>query len=328
MDYFIEVIKRYKKRLHEIEQYIEFISLQKTLFIEIKDNIKMTVYANKLKQIINSTVQYNAIIICLYGSFEDFIDEIALEYINILNSLCSTYSDLPKSIRNKHLYKVGEFLTNPQRYKGYKLTVDDCIKNLYKSINSFEDSMLNNELIIAHSGNLKIDKINDLFNDLGIKNLKNDIISTDSINLLDEFVEQRNTISHSWEVQQRYSFEKIKDELIVLLNDIGEKLKEILNDEIFLFKNKKTAIESFDTPHDIINNRVLCINSKNSYLQKGDFIIAKKNNDKKLMLKILDIQVNKNNVDSINEENIDVGILVNKNIKKNWKYFYFSRSSN
>ena len=34
--------------------------------------------------------------------------------------------------------------------------------------------MLNNELIIAHSGNLKIDKINDLFNDLGIKNLKND----------------------------------------------------------------------------------------------------------------------------------------------------------
>lgn len=109
MDYFIEVIKRYKKRLHEIEQYIEFISLQKTLFIEIKDNIKMTVYANKLKQIINSTVQYNAIIICLYGSFEDFIDEIALEYINILNSLCSTYSDLPKSIRNKHLYKVGEF---------------------------------------------------------------------------------------------------------------------------------------------------------------------------------------------------------------------------
>lgn len=328
MNYFLEVINQYKKRLDEIERHIQFISLQKDLYNEIKSNSQMASYAEQLGDILNSTVQYNSIIICLYGCFEEFIDEIALEYIGIIDSLCTSYNELPQSIRDKHLYKVGEFLSNPQRYKGYELTIDDCVKNIYMSINSSLERKLNTELIIAHSGNLKVEKICDLFKDLGIKNLKSkieDIVRKENLNLLDELVDQRNVISHSWEVEQRLAYEKIKNETIVVLRTTGEKLKDILLDEIFLFMYEKNMFESFDKPIKVINNKILCINSKSSYLKKGESILFFKTDKKKVRLEILGIEINKNSVDSVEEENIDIGIEVNKNINENGKYYYVKK---
>lgn len=331
MDYFLEVINQYKKRLDEIEKHIQFISLQKDLYNEIKSNSQMDSYAEPLGNILNSTVQYNSIIICLYGCFEEFIDEIALEYIGIIDGLCTSYNELPQSIRDKQLYKVGEFLSNPQRYKGYELTIDDCVKNIYMSINSSVEGKLNTELIIAHSGNLKVEKICDLFKDLGIKELKSkieDIVSKENLNLLDELVDQRNVISHSWKVEQRLAYEKIKNETIYVLRTTGEKLKDILLDEIFLFMYEKNMFESFDKPIQVINNKILCINSKSSYLKKGESILLFKTDNKKVRLEILGIEINKNSIDRVEEENINIGIEVNKNINENGQYYYVKKNSN
>ena len=228
---FEEIINQYIKRLEEIKKHIEFISLQKDLYNEIKEKSNMELYSSKLGKIINSTVQYNSIIICLYGCFEEFIDSIAAEYIRVINELCTSYKDLPKSLRNKHMIKVGDFLSNPQRYKGYELTVEECIKNIYMSIYSEEERTLNTELLITHGGNLKVDKIYDLFRDLGIKDLKTELetkINKVRLKLLDDLIDQRNVISHSWEVDQRFAFIKIKDDIISLLVELGKTLKEIL----------------------------------------------------------------------------------------------------
>jgi hypothetical protein len=328
MDYFSDVINQYKKRLDEIEKHIQFISFEKELYNEIKKYSHMDLHAEQLGNIINSTVQYNSIIVCLYGCFEEFIDEIALEYIGIIDGFCATYDELPQSIRDKHLYKVGEFLSNPQRYKGYELTVSDCIKNIYMSINSSDERTLNTELIIAHAGNLKVEKICDLFKDLGIKDFKSKIsgiVSKENLDVLDELVDQRNVISHSWKVEQRFAYEKIKDEIIIVLRTTGEKLKDILLDEVFLFMDGKNMFESFDKPIEVIHNNILCINSKNSHLEKGDSIFFHKNNGEKVRLEILDIQIEKKSVDRVEEENIDIGIKVNKNINKKWDYYYIKK---
>lgn len=324
MDYFSVAINQYKKRLDDIKKHIRFISLQKELFNQIKNDSRMELYANALKDILNSTVQYNSIIICLYGCFEEFIDEIALEYISIIDSLCTSYNELPQSIKDKHLYKVGEFLSNPQRYKGYELSVDDCIKNIYMSINSLENRKLNAELIISHTANLKVEKICDLFKDLGIKNSKCKIDEIEKLNLLNEMVDQRNVISHSWKVEQRLAYDKINNETIVVLGTIGEKLVDILLDEVFLFMDGKNMFESFDKPIKVINN-ILCINSKNSHLEKGDSIFFHKNNGEKVRLEILGIEIEKKSVDRVEEENIDIGIKVNKNINEKWDYYYIKK---
>lgn len=325
MDYFSVAINQYTKRLDDIKKHIQFITLQKELFNQIKNDSRMELYANALKEILNSTVQYNSIIICLYGCFEEFIDEIALEYISIIDSLCTSYNELPQSIKDKHLYKVGEFLSNPQRYKGYELSVDDCINNIYMSINSLENRKLNAELIISHAANLKVEKICDLFKDLGIKNSKCKIDEIEKLNLLNELVDQRNVISHSWKVEQRLAYDKINNETIVVLGAIGKKLVDILLDEVFLFMDGKNMFESFDKPIKVINNNILCINSKNSHLEKGDSIFFHKNNGEKVRLEILGIEIEKKSVDRVEEENIDIGIKVNKNINEKWDYYYIKK---
>lgn len=322
---FEEIINQYIKRLEEIKKHIEFISLQKDLYNEIKGKSNMELYSSKLGEIINSTVQYNSIIICLYGCFEEFIDSIAAEYIRIINELCTSYKDLPKSLRTKHMVKVGDFLSNPQRYKGYELTVEECIKNIYMSIYSEEERTLNTELLISHGGNLKVDKIYDLFRDLGIKDLKTELetkINKVTLKLLDDLIDQRNVISHSWEVDQRFAFIKIKDDIISLLVELGKTLKEILLDKIFLFIELKEGFECFEKPIKVINNRILCINSKNSHLRIGDSILLCKGNGKKIRVEVLELKVDGVNKSKIEEENIEIGIKVNKKIKENWTYYY------
>lgn len=325
---FEEIINQYIKRLEEIKKHIEFISLQKDLYNEIKEKSNMELYSSKLGKIINSTVQYNSIIICLYGCFEEFIDSIAAEYIRVINELCTSYKDLPKSLRNKHMIKVGDFLSNPQRYKGYELTVEECIKNIYMSIYSEEERTLNTELLITHGGNLKVDKIYDLFRDLGIKDLKTELetkINKVRLKLLDDLIDQRNVISHSWEVDQRFAFIKIKDDIISLLVELGKTLKEILLDKIFLFIEFKEGFECFEKPIKVINNRILCINSKKSHLRIGDSILLCKGNGKKIRVEILELRVDGVNKSKIEEENIAIGIKVNKNIKENWTYYYVKK---
>lgn len=325
---FEEIINQYIKRLEEIKKHIEFISLQKDLYNEIKEKSNMELYSYKLGEIINSTVQYNSIIICLYGCFEEFIDSIAAEYIRIINELCASYKDLPKSLRDKHMIKVGDFLSNPQRYKGYELTVEECIKNIYMSIYSEEERTLNTELLISHGGNLKVDKVYDLFRDLGIKDLKTELetkINKVRLKVLDDLIDQRNVISHSWEVDQRFAFIKIKDDIISLLVELGKTLKEILLDKIFLFIEFKEGFECFGKPIKVINNRILCINSKNSHLRIGDSILICKGNGKKIRVEVLELSVNRVNKSKIDEENIEIGIKVNKNIKANWTYYYVKK---
>lgn len=325
MDYFDQTIDQYRKRLDEIKQHIEFISLQKNLYNVLKDNSSMDRYSTNLKEIINSTVQYNSIIICLYGCFEEFIDNIATDYINLINDYCTSYDDLPKSIRDKHLYKVGEFLSNPQRYKGYNLTVEECINNIYMSINSTDGRKLNMELILSHAGNLKVDKISELFKSLGINGLKakfEDSINKEKLSLLDELIDQRNVISHSWEVEQRISFDIIKEEIIGLLKNLGEVLKNILLDEVYFFMYERGLMLPFDAPINVINNNILCINSKNSNLKIMDSILLCRSDGKKERLEIINIQIDNIDVNKIVENDIDVGIKVNKKVYLDGEYYY------
>lgn len=331
MDDFNRIIDQYRKRLDEIKQHIEFISLQKELYKELKDNDSMDKYSANLIKIMNSTVQYNSIIICLYGCFEEFVDEVASKYIDIINGLCISYDELPESIRHKHLNKVGDFLSNPQRYRGYELTVHDCIKNLYMSITSDEERILNKDLILSHAGNLKIDKIYYFFQELGVGELKSRIekvLENTVIKLLDELVDQRNVISHSWEVEQRFSLDKIKDEIIELLINIGEILREVLIDEIFFFMYGKGKFDSFNTPIKVISNRILCINSKYSSLKIGDSILVRKSNNEMERLEILELQKDRQKINKIEENNINIGIKVNKKIEKEWYYYYLRSESN
>ena len=178
--------QKLEEQLEYIQTYIQSIELQKNMISEIENQItdqatlnsfpKTIDYSRIIKKVIASPIQYNAVIISIYGCFEQYIDNIFSTYCNELYSIVDTYDNLPDKLKEKHIKKLGDFLTNPQRYKNYDLTNVQAIKNAFYAFENPKTGFTNNQkLILSHSGNLKIEQISELANDLGIPDFEKSI---------------------------------------------------------------------------------------------------------------------------------------------------------
>jgi hypothetical protein len=99
--------------------------------------------------------------------------------------------EIANEIKQKHIKKSGEFLVNSNRFKNFEINELEVIKNLYSCFEE-EKFSLNKELLLTHSGNLGIDQLIELFNDLGIKNSKAKILGKKKFV---EYIKNKNELS-------------------------------------------------------------------------------------------------------------------------------------
>lgn len=308
-------------------------------------------FKKKHLRIINTPVTYNAVIISIYGCFEAYIDRISSLLLDFWMENANDYSQISKSIRNKHIQKCGDFLSNPQRYQNIDITKERVVKNLAGCLNGERIYSLNKELILSHSGNLNSSQLMRFFTELGIKNCKAKILkhiqyieyisrkfemsneeamqiisarNSDDRFLfkeLTQLVEQRNGVAHGWSVDQRLSKVYLVENVIPFMKMLGCVIAEIFINEFAKIMYLTGSLKEFDNAINIYNKRVLCINSKDANLKCKEYIFA---NDGKtyMALNIMELQKNNKSVEEIIGENIDVGILVDKDIKKNWRFYY------
>lgn len=125
-----------KQRVKEIEDFLYVVEIQKKFVTELNAaennmSIKNSYYINEYKEKIsllqNSTIQYNAVIISIYGCFENFIDNIFKTYIECVYKITNLYQDLSPRTQDKYIKKVAEYLSNPTRFSGYELTTESVI---------------------------------------------------------------------------------------------------------------------------------------------------------------------------------------------------------
>ena len=176
----------YKRQLAEIRIFIQSVELQKDVISEIefyekqgekKLNLSLQ-YSKIIKRVVETPIQYNAVIISIYGCFERYIDNVFNEYCLAIYGVIDNYDNLPEKMKEKHIKKLGDFLSNPQRYKNCELTDKQAVKNAVAAFNNPKEGFGNNQkLILSHGSNLKIEQILELANDLGIKNFENSIVS-------------------------------------------------------------------------------------------------------------------------------------------------------
>ncbi|MDE5779588.1 MAG: hypothetical protein K2I10_14010, partial [Lachnospiraceae bacterium] len=292
------------KKLKDIENYIESIDLQKKIIRELssisqEDNLELNnsfQYIEKIKKVIVSPVQYNALIISLYGCYENYIDNIFKKYIEILCASVSSYDKLPAKLKEKHIKKLGDYLINPQRYKNYELTPELAIKNGYGFTSDIEEINLGNlKLMLSHGGNLGIDQIIELMRDVGIDNASQKICNnvlfrkfhfenrelSESIykrwaaheykklfTTLDDFVQERNNVAHGW-VENRTQYSEVKNVLINFLKIFSEVIKEILIEELLSLRFLSGGMVKWDSPQKIIDNHILCVNCETNEVHIG-----------------------------------------------------------
>ena len=347
----------YLNNLEDIKKYIKYIKEHNSMFDKLElissiENVETTELIQHFHTVMKTPVAYNAVIISLYGCFEDYIDKLANSLLEFWEEKSERYNDIPEKIRNKHINKSGEFLSNPQRFKNYELKEADIIRNLYDCLGESDKYRLSKELLVSHGGNLNIGQLTDLFIDLGINNCQENIIKNDKFiefiaykhelpnekaielinnkqkeavsNLFEELnllIEQRNKVAHGWCVDARLSFEILEDNIIPFIEMIGKVIADIFEEEFVDVLYKTNRLHEFDEAICVYDNNILCINSKNANLKKNGYIFV--NNGKRFIaLEIMEIQHNKKSMDEITKNNVDIGIKVDKKIKKGWSYYY------
>lgn len=353
----------FQKNLEQIESYINCIETQKDVINELSCSLiessldnkfeKTNEYKEQLIKIVNSPVQYNAVIISLYGSFEELIDNIFKKYIEVIFLSVENYNMLPDKMKHKHIMKTGEFLTNSQRFQNYELTSKTVVENLYNCMNNLKGAKLSEELILSHGGNLRIGQILELMRDFGITSpLDRILLSSEYISFfsnkheidngeakiligekkkcdfeilfseLKQLVEERNNVAHGWRIDNRIAYSVIKSDIIVFLRCFSSIIEKIIFEECYLFLNKIGKLHRFDEAIEVYNGNILCINNLQAKLKRGEFIFAQ-NNNKFQSLEILNLRIGNETYEIIDEQNIDVGIKVGDRIKKNWRFYYW-----
>lgn len=313
--------------------------------------IDLAEFKKRYLNIVNTPATYNAAIISIYGCYEAYIDKIASSLLDFWMANASNYSQISESIRNKHIQKCGEFLSNPQRYQNMDITEQRVIKNLDMCLLNEKIYLLNKELILSHSGNLNSTQLMQFFTELGLKECRTKILNSlqyieyisrkyelsndDAKKLihdrnnddkflfkeLTQLVEQRNRVAHGWSVDNRLSKEYLVDNIIPFMEMLGCVIAEIFINEFAEILYMTDSLKEFDDAINVYNKRILCINIKDANLKCNDYIFA--NSGKRyIALNIKEIQINNQTVEEIMGGNKDIGILVDSDIKKNWRFYY------
>lgn len=341
----------YKKQLAEIKTFIQSVELQKDVISELEilekagnNTLNLSLqYSKIIKQVVESPIQYNAVIISVYGCFEQYIDNIFEEYCQALYDIIEDYDDFPKKMKEKHIKKLGDFLLNPQRYKNYDLTDKQAVRNAAEAFNNPKEGFENNKrLILTHGGNLKIEQITELASDLGIEEFERNVVSNyvfkeyfinrevfneetytrlissgskRLFEILDRLVEERNNVAHGW-VESRIKLSDILSEYIDYMECLAESILEVLIKSIHVTQYNNGKMYLIGKPLKVIDHHILCINNQEILLHKGDYLFAVKN-DKFKVLTIRTLQKDGIDIEGADEKNIDIGIGFEKRVDLN-----------
>jgi len=352
--------KVFNNRIYEIEKYINLIERQDEVIKEIRGLQNQTLtktneYVEMLINLKSATVNYNAIIISIYGCYENFIDDILREYLKAIIKLDSKYDSLNKKIREKYLKEATEYLSNPQRFENYDLKIQDVVENLYKCVKENNCNKINMDLILKHPANLKIKQINNLFSDLGIPNasqlikesenyadyymrensigsignakvlLKKKCADELTFSILTDLVDRRNSVSHSWNNDDRISIEVIRNKYIKYIKVFCKSICEIICNNYVEKLYKIGYVKKFNHIINIYNNNILCLNGEKAGLQVGDYLLVKNSKCLKLA-EVLNIRIDEKDINQM-PQNKNVGLKLSIKVKPNWNFYYINHSN-
>lgn len=343
MDKLSSCNKQFLNRINEIKKHIEMTRLQNDLLNDIYylvKNDEQKEYIHYLKSLNTSTIQYNAIIISLYGCFENYIVDLLSCYTDIMFKYTGHYNDLPKSVKEKYTCKIGEYLTSPNKFSSLDLNVNSVINNFSNILCSNFDGNLNKEFLLAHSGNLKSGQIFKLLHDfsiisnddevyqsaslknyhLNIRGLDEDSYkikvkrkSNDLFEPLNELIDKRNAVAHSWSIDNRISVHNLITYTIPFLKHLSETILRLLFIKVFEYINEYSFEQR--KPIAVYNKHILCINSQKNEIHKGDYVFYKNKHGKVICSKILKIEVENKEVENVTGKSIDIGIELDCHIK-------------
>lgn len=340
----IQAYKLFENRINEVGSFINNMMsksdvLSELLKADLSENQRE--YLNYLQSSTGKTIQYNAVIISLYGSFENYIDSIISNYLDIVFSNTETYEALPDKIQGKYKNKIGEFLSTPRHFYGIDIPLNNVIENYLEVLKSNFSGNINKEFLLMHSGNLRMEQVCSVMTELGIENMgqkifKHPLMKNFQIDALgfdendyelkvsrnrpelsihlDKLVEQRNSVAHGWVEENRISVHDLTTYVIPFLKILAQVILRLLLCESYKYVTLESTGFS-KVPLTVIDNHIVCLHIEGQTINNGDYIIYDVKN-KLNCAQIKRIEIDRKPVNFIADIECNVGLEIDMKITK------------
>ncbi|MBD2438135.1 MAE_28990/MAE_18760 family HEPN-like nuclease [Nostoc sp. FACHB-110] len=348
----IESLESFKREVNQIKEYLKHIQYVN----DVATSTVLETDNEQLKQLLNTLnehyrgfrtdkriFEYKATIISIYGLLEKYVEIWIKEYLQSLSSLVPEYSLLDEKIRDNHFelsLKLINIITSRESAKYQHLTKEEVLKKLNGCIVNTNKYQINTEAFILLSGNLKHNKIVELFNkfnlDLNNELLKNEELNNEIglkqntisridkdilYNKINDLVERRNQIAHgSEEVDAILSTSELEP-YIQFLEKYCQAIFEILVEQII----KQEAIYKFQKIENVIqvlNSRILAFEIEKYKIRIGDMLIVETKEKRFYKIPIQTIQLDKQPYTEIAvSERKKIAISVNFKLKENQTFY-------
>lgn len=332
LKHFETVFDLYKKQLDEIDLFIKIVEEQKP-FASVNQTLlgSENEFIKGLLDLSNSAVQYNAVIVSLYGSYELFVNELLKKYFLYLKDRHFNYSAFPQKLQNKNLHDSADFLNNPHRYLNLGLDNSRVITSLYQAIIEGQSSAMLQEFVIMHSGNLKTKQLLELLEtfDFGdpFGKLKShgkfcDYLSSsnyksgDFFQVLDILVEERNKVAHGWVTDDRIAYSEIRSEFVSFFFNLCLAIKDMICSRIIQDYMDDSIIECFNPIIELYENgAIIGINSGTFKLKLNECLYYSTPNGWNYYTMIQGLRIGDKDRTFIRSENKDISIKIDKKVK-------------
>ncbi|MFC4815596.1 MAE_28990/MAE_18760 family HEPN-like nuclease [Flavobacterium sp. GCM10023249] len=343
------ILRDFHLQLDDLKKLIEFYELEKKLLQDFENSnsvndLILNEISQKLKdfRISKLTYNYNSIIISLYGSFERFIENCIISYIEEVNGIIEEYKKLPEVITKNHLLLSLSLINKIEqtKYNG-PLRKEIIIKNLHTCINTIDNYQLNKEAFAQHTANFRIQVIDDNFKQTGVYELSKNILknedfksylvnskgvaveSTDlSINEnlqpINELAELRNFVAHG--IENDIMDNQILLDYVEFFKYYSKSLIDVLNEDLLYKKVQNQGLKLGNITDVFKDGNIVCFHTNGYKISKGQRIIGVNSKNIKSSY-IKSIRVNDEDKEFVDGENIEIGIEIGDNFKKNFDLY-------
>jgi len=352
----IESLENFTREINQIREYlkhIQYVNDVSAYAVLETDNEQIRNLLNTLKEHDRSfrtdkrIFEYKASIISLYGLLEKYVELWIKEYLDSLSNVVPEYNKIDQKIRDNHFelsLKLINTITSRETAKYQHFTKEEVLKKLNDCIVNPTKYQINTDAFVLLSGNLKHNKIVELFNKLNLdlndellknEELKNEIglnqntisrIEKDILyNKINDLVERRNQIAHgSEEVDDILSISELEPYIQFL-----EKYCQAIFQTLFEQVIKNESIHTFQKVENVINtygNKVLAFELENYTIKVGDMLIVETKEGRFYKKPILTIELNRKEYpELIITEKTSIGVSVEPKIKDNQTFYIIKK---
>lgn len=336
----------FKDEVEQIENYMESICCYNQI-MALDVSKSRALYKDqiiKLQKVSNGfnkrKYDYAIVIVSLYGSFEQFVENFVKDYLMLLVDECKEYSKLPDLIKDNHIDLSVTLMgkIEQSKYNGF-LSKEQIIRNLNDCI-QHNKCNINYEAFCQHTANFRVQIIGEVLKNIGLTDVINRIkgnqelrrlyvqkngdcnydgLKPDNVfSFLNELADRRNQIAHG-AIVDILSVE-LQLEMIKKVKLFVEEMDRIGFEKILPYLiNKSYKIEKIYNPNKL--TKLLCFQFDKGRISVGDSII-KRTHDKYTYSRIESIEIDHVKYEQFETEiAVDVGVMLDKNRQSEEEYW-------